>query len=183
MKSTKYPLTAGRKLPWTMDHGRLKVGELLNKTRRRHQKRQQQRGVAVHKQRTAQSIDFKVLVSETPGWRVIFEEQNGGGERMMEKEMGPEGGDRGKRWMKCAGRVMAASQHCRLQSLSTGVKHADSFPRNASVCGNVSAKLCSVCIITPRCFLTVPISSRLPKRYQFRRWPCICSIILFPWWL
>lgn len=75
MKSTKYPLTAGRKLPWTMDHGRLKVGELLNKTRRRHQKRQQQRGVAVHKQRTAQSIDFKVLVSETPGWRVIFEEQ------------------------------------------------------------------------------------------------------------
>lgn len=69
-------------LAWTcrkngrwMDHGRLKVGELLNKTRRRHQKRQQQRGVAVHKQRTAQSIDFKVLVSETPGWRVIFEEQ------------------------------------------------------------------------------------------------------------
>lgn len=86
MKSTKYPLTAGRKLPWTMDHGRLKVGELLNKTRRRHQKRQQQRGVAVHKQRTAQSIDFKVLVSETPGWRVIFEEQNGGGKEWWRKK-------------------------------------------------------------------------------------------------
>lgn len=95
MKSTKYPLTAGRKLPWTMDHGRLKVGELLNKTRRRHQKRQQQRGVAVHKQRTAQSIDFKVLVSETPGWRVIFEEQNGGGG----KNDGERNGTRG-RWQR-----------------------------------------------------------------------------------
>lgn len=59
--NTLWPLGGNCLWPWIMEGWNWV--ELLNKTRGRHQKRQQQRGVAVYKQRTAQSIDFKSFLS------------------------------------------------------------------------------------------------------------------------